>query len=88
MYGKGAVTDQTCQKWFAKFYAGDFSMNGAPLWGRSAEADSNQIETLIEILYHEGDRQHTQNIQITYVKDTWTRPKRGGRWGWVGQGEW
>ena len=22
--GEGAVTDQTCQKWFAKFHAGDY----------------------------------------------------------------
>ena len=24
VYGEGAVTDRTCQKWFAKFHAGDF----------------------------------------------------------------
>ena len=23
VYGEGAVTDQTCQKWFAKFHAGN-----------------------------------------------------------------
>ena len=27
MYGEGAVTDRTRQKWFAKFRAGDFSLN-------------------------------------------------------------
>ena len=25
VYGKGAVTDQTCHEWFVKFGAGDFS---------------------------------------------------------------
>ena len=30
VYGEGAVTDQTCQKWFAKFRAGDFSLDDAP----------------------------------------------------------
>ena len=25
-YGEGAVTDQTCQKWFAKFLAGQCSV--------------------------------------------------------------
>ena len=30
MYGEGAVTDQTCQKWFAKLCAGDFSLNDVP----------------------------------------------------------
>ena len=24
VYGEGAVTDQTCEKWFAKFHAGDY----------------------------------------------------------------
>ena len=27
VYGEGAVTDQTCQKWFADFHAGDFSLD-------------------------------------------------------------
>ena len=43
-----AVTDQTCQKWFAKFRAGDFLLDDAPQLGRPVEADSNQIKTLIE----------------------------------------
>ena len=27
VYGEGAVTDQTYRKWFAKFHAGDFSLD-------------------------------------------------------------
>ena len=27
VYGEGAVTDWTCQKWFVKFHAGDFSLD-------------------------------------------------------------
>ena len=48
MYGEGAVTDQMCQKWSAKFRAGDFPLDNTPRSGRPAEADSDQIETLIE----------------------------------------
>ena len=48
VYGEGAVTDRMCQKWFAKFCAGDFSLDSAPRSGRPAEVDSDQIETLIE----------------------------------------
>ena len=48
VYGAGAVTDQTCQKWFAKFRAGDFSLDVAPQSGRPVEVHSDQIETLIE----------------------------------------
>ena len=30
VYGEGAMADRTCQKWFAKFCAGDFSLDNAP----------------------------------------------------------
>ena len=49
MYGEGAVTDRTCQKWFEKFHAGDFLLDDAPQLCRPVEVDSDQIETLIEI---------------------------------------
>ena len=49
VYGEGAITDQ---KWFAKFQAGDFSINNAPWSGRPVEVDSNQIKTLIETYQH------------------------------------
>ena len=48
VYGEGAVTDRTCQKWFVKFRAGDFFLDDAPQSGRPFEVDSDQIETLIE----------------------------------------
>ena len=35
-------------KWFAKFCAGDFSLDDAPRSGRPVEVDSDQIETLTE----------------------------------------
>ena len=48
VYGEGAVTDRMCQKWFAKFHVGDFSLGNAPQSGTPVEVDSDQIETLIE----------------------------------------
>ena len=48
VYGEGAVTDRTCQKWFAKFCAGESLLDDAPWSGRPVEVDSDQIETLIE----------------------------------------
>ena len=30
VYGEGAVTDRMCHKWFAKFCAGDFSLDDPP----------------------------------------------------------
>ena len=48
VYGEGAVTDLKCQKWFAKFWAGDFQLDDTPWSGRPVEVDSYKIETLIE----------------------------------------
>ena len=47
-YEEGAVTEGTCQKWFAESRAGDFLLDDAPRSGRPVEVDSNQNETLIE----------------------------------------
>ena len=52
MYGEGAVTDWTNWNWFAKFPAGDFSLDHAPWSGRQVEVDSDQIKTLIENNQH------------------------------------
>ena len=48
MYEEDAVTDQTCQKWFAKFCAGNFSLDDAPQLDRPGELDSDKIKTLNE----------------------------------------
>ena len=45
VHGEGAVTDQMCQKWFAKFHAGDFSLDDAPRLG-------NQFKLLAIKLRH------------------------------------
>ena len=52
VYGEGAVTNQTYQKWFAKFHAEDLSLVVAPWSGRPVKVDNNQIETLIENNQH------------------------------------
>ena len=64
LYGEDAVTDQKCQKWFAKFRAGDSSLDEAPWSGRPVEVDSDQTKTLRTVNIIEGDSQHDQNIQI------------------------
>ena len=63
VYGEGAVTDQTCQKWSVKFHAGDFLLDVAPWSGRWVEVDSD-IHWEQSTLYHVRESRHTQNIQI------------------------
>ena len=48
MYEEGAAIDQRCEKWFAKFRAGDFLLDDFPRSGRPVAVDSDQIKTLIE----------------------------------------
>ena len=48
MNGEGAVTSQTCRKWFVKFHTRDFSLEDAPWLGRSVEVNNDQIETSTE----------------------------------------
>ena len=52
VYGEGAVTDRTCQKWFVKFRAGNFLLDDTPWSGRQVEVDSDQIKTLVENNQH------------------------------------
>ena len=52
VYGEGAVTDWMCQEWFAKFRAGGFSLDDAPVSSRPVEVDSDHIRTLIEKNQH------------------------------------
>ena len=66
VYRDGAVTGRTWLNWFVKFCAGDFLLDDAPQLSRPVEADSDQIETVRSTLWHTGDSQHTQNIQIKH----------------------
>ena len=64
VYGEGAVTDRTCQKWFAKFRARDFSLDGAPQSGRPVEVDSNQTETITENKQRHTTRERANILKI------------------------
>ena len=65
MYGEGAAIDQTYQKWFVKFHAGDFSLDDVPGSGRPVEVDSNQIKTLIDNNPHYATRKIADIIKIS-----------------------
>ena len=42
------MTNLTCQKWFVKFLAGDFSLNNALPSGRPGKIHNDQIKTSTE----------------------------------------
>ena len=64
VYGEGAVTERTCQKWFAQFRAGDSSLDDA-LPGRPAGTDSNQIETLMENNPHYTTKEIADTLKLS-----------------------
>ena len=43
--GEGAVTEQTCQKWFAVLHAANFSLKDSPKSARPVKVDSDKIQT-------------------------------------------
>ena len=64
------MNDRTCQKWFAKLHARDFSLDDAPPWGRPLQVDSNKIKTLTEsnqlsITWKKANK--LKNIQINKI---------------------
>ena len=68
VFGEGALTDPMCQKWFVKFYAGDFSLEDAPQSGRPLKLLTIKWRhplKSINIIQH-GNSRHTQNIQIEH----------------------
>ena len=65
VYGEGAVTGRTCQKWFVKFCAGDFLLDDAPWSGGPVEVDSDQIEALIENNQHYTMQELAEILKIS-----------------------
>ena len=48
VYGENAVTERVCQKWFARFRKGNFSVRDAPRSGRPKMIDSDQMKAVVE----------------------------------------
>ena len=53
------------QQRFAKFHAGDFSLDDVPRSGRPIEVDSDQIETLTESNQHYTMREINDILKIS-----------------------
>ena len=65
VHGEGAVTDWTCQMWFVKFRAEDFSLDDAPRSGKPDEVDSDEIQTFIENEQHSTMRKTADILKIS-----------------------
>ncbi|KZC04196.1 Histone-lysine N-methyltransferase SETMAR, partial [Dufourea novaeangliae] len=48
VYEENVSTERQCQNWFSKFHSGNFDVKDAPRYGRSVQADKDEIKTLVE----------------------------------------
>ncbi|XP_011883505.1 PREDICTED: histone-lysine N-methyltransferase SETMAR-like [Vollenhovia emeryi] len=64
VYGENALQERQCQRWFAKFRAGDFDVNDAPRSGRPVEVDDDQIKALIEANPHSTTRDIAESLNL------------------------
>ena len=71
MCKEGAVTDRRCQKWFAKFLTGDFSLDNDSQSHGPVEVDSNQTETLIENNQCYTTQEIANILKISNQKSYW-----------------
>ena len=62
MHEECAVIDQKCQKWFAKFCAGDFSPDNSPQLVDQLKLTA--IKPRHEL--RKGNKRHTKNTQIKH----------------------
>lgn len=71
VYGDNAPKERQCQRWFARFRAGDFTLNDAPRSGRPIEVDDDKIMALIKSNPHYTTREIAEelNIHFTTVHD-------------------
>ncbi|KOC62074.1 Histone-lysine N-methyltransferase SETMAR, partial [Habropoda laboriosa] len=44
VYGENVIEECVCQKWFARFRSGDFSLHDSPRSGQPQEIDNEQIK--------------------------------------------
>lgn len=58
VYGEGAITERTSQKWFSRFRNSNFDMSDAPRSGRRSNFDEDRLNQLLQ----ENSRQTTREL--------------------------
>lgn len=48
VYGDDALTERTCQNWFAKFHSGNFDINDAQRSGRPHEIETSNVKAIVD----------------------------------------
>uniref|UniRef100_A0A1B0D2H0 Mos1 transposase HTH domain-containing protein n=1 Tax=Phlebotomus papatasi TaxID=29031 RepID=A0A1B0D2H0_PHLPP len=67
VYGKDAVNDNTCRRWFQRFEKGDFDLKDKKRGGRPQEIEDHELETLLEENPTQTTRELGQQLGVTNV---------------------
>lgn len=67
VYGKNALTERVCQKWFTKFRSGDFEVNDAPRFGRPTEIDSSVVKDVVDKNPSQSVREIATTLNISHT---------------------
>lgn len=67
VYGATAVSNNTCDRWFARFRSGDFDLNDSARSGRPTSADDDQILAAVRSDRHLTTREIAERFDIHYT---------------------
>lgn len=67
VYGDKALTERTCQNWFAKFRAGNFDINDAPRPGRPQEIESIDVKAIVDQNPSQSVRDIAEALDISHA---------------------
>ena len=67
VYGEDALNERTCQKWFARFTAGDFDLNDRDRSGRPLEANDDVLEGLLEEDPKQSSRELALELSVSHT---------------------
>lgn len=67
VYGKDAMSDRQCQRWFAKFRLGDFGVKDAPRSGRPSAVFDEQIQALLDENRRYSTRKMSDKLSVSHT---------------------
>lgn len=67
LYGKGAISIQSCYSWYTRFRSGDLSVEDASRSGRPAAIDDSQILELIKTDGHMTAREMGEILGVDFT---------------------
>lgn len=83
VYGKHALVEQTCQKWFEQFKNDDFGLDDEERSGRPKKVEYEELESLLKAnyvitKYFKTAKSSRIHLKVRKLGASWIKAKR--RW--------